>query len=284
MKNTLQSLLAFVYVWFGLTANAQTKPLENALLWEISGKELTEPSYVYGTMHMMCEKDFAISEQIKKAFQQSQKLVMELDMDDPAELASMQKMVMSEVPLSKSLTPAEYQRLDGFLQKSIGVGAATFENYTLVSILSVVIIKSLNCPPKSFELEFSEMASNKKIEILGLEKVAEQIAVFDHSYTNAELIEQLEYYDSAYLQKMTELYVAQNLNGLYAMIIDERFMDTKAKELMLDSRNQNWIKQMPAIMTKQSAFFAVGAGHLAGEKGLLTLLTKAGYTVKPIMK
>lgn len=284
MKNQLQSILAAVALLFGGMANAQTKPLENTLLWEISGKAMAQPSYLFGTMHMMCEADFAMPNRVKKALAQSQKLVLELDMDDPAELAAMQKMVMSDVPLSKTLTPEEYQKLDAILKKSVGVGASTFENYTLVSILSVVIIKALNCAPKSFELEFSQMAAQNKMEVLGLEKVAEQIATFDHSYTNAELIEQLEYYDTAFLKEMTKIYVSQNLNDLYAMIIDEKFMDANAKSFLLDQRNENWVKQMPTLMQKQSAFFAVGAGHLVGEKGLLALLTKAGYTVKPVMQ
>jgi len=283
MKNVLQSILA-LFIAFGSTAEAQNKPLENSLLWEISRNGLTSPSYLYGTMHMMCEKEYALSNPVKKAFEQSQKLVLELDMDDPAELARMQKMVMSDVPLSKTLSPTEYQKLDDFLKKSVGVGAATFENYTLLSILSVVMIKALNCAPKSFELEFSEMATQRKMEILGFEKVADQVSTFDNSYTNAELIDQLQEYDSAFLEEMTKVYVAQDLNGLYAMITDDRFMDGKAQNLLLDSRNANWIKQMPALMQKQQTFFAVGAGHLAGENGLIAALQRAGYTVKPLMK
>jgi uncharacterized protein YbaP (TraB family) len=283
MKKTFQSVLA-VFIAFGLTANAQTKPAENSLLWEISGNGLSNPSYLYGTMHLMCEKDFAISSQANRTFEQAQKLVLELDMDDAAELESMQKTVMSDVPLSKSLTPAEYQKLDAFLQKSIGVGVAPFENYTLLSILSVVIIKSLNCSPKAFELEFTQMAAKRDMEVLGFEKIAEQVAIFDHSYTNAELIEQLQYYDSAYLRQMTEVYVAQDLNKLYEMIAADRFMDDNARKSMLDSRNENWVKQMPATMQKQSTFFAVGAAHLPGDKGLLSLLARAGYTVKPVTK
>lgn len=36
-------------------------------------------------------------------------------------------------------------------------------------------------------------------------------------------------------------------------------------------------------MQKESTFFAVGAAHLGGEIGIIHLLRKAGYTVKPIM-
>ena len=67
------------------------------------------------------------------------------------------------------------------------------------------------------------------------------------------------------------------------MVNDPKFMDEKSKPVMLDNRNSNWVKDMPAMMKNESVFFAVGAAHLAGEKGVIQLLQKAGYTVKPII-
>ncbi|MNX99368.1 TraB family protein [compost metagenome] len=52
---------------------------------------------------------------------------------------------------------------------------------------------------------------------------------------------------------------------------------------MLDNRNNNWVKNMPELMKKESVFFAVGAAHLGGEEGVINLLKKAGYSVKPIL-
>jgi uncharacterized protein YbaP (TraB family) len=36
------------------------------------------------------------------------------------------------------------------------------------------------------------------------------------------------------------------------------------------------------LTANQSVLFAVGAGHLGGENGLLNLLKKQGYSVKPL--
>ena len=283
MKNSIKFAILTITALCGFTGSAQSKPIDNSLLWEVSGNGLAKPSYLFGTMHMMCEKDFNISDKTKKAFEQTQKLVLELDLDDPKELEEMQKMVQSKIPLSKTLTPEEYEKLDRFLKHQVGVGAATFENFTLVSILSFVIVKALNCPPKMFEMEFLQMASKKNMETLGLEKIQEQLTAFAQSYTNAELIGQLQYYDTAYLEQMVKVYNTENLDDLYTLIADKRFMDDNARKTMLDSRNENWVRQMPGLMQKQSTFFAVGAAHLTGNSGLLALLTKAGYTLKPVM-
>ena len=54
-------LLAFTAV-FGWTQTATDSLAadhpENSLLWEISGKDLSTPSYLYGTIHMIDKDDF----------------------------------------------------------------------------------------------------------------------------------------------------------------------------------------------------------------------------------
>jgi uncharacterized protein YbaP (TraB family) len=51
---------------------------------------------------------------------------------------------------------------------------------------------------------------------------------------------------------------------------------------LVDKRNNNWIPKLVDLFSKKSCFVAVGAGHLAGENGLINLLKKQGYTVEPI--
>ena len=51
---------------------------------------------------------------------------------------------------------------------------------------------------------------------------------------------------------------------------------------LIDNRNADWLTKMPAIMKAQPTLFAVGAGHLVGEKGVLALLRKAGYAVESV--
>ena len=68
MKTIKTLILGLVAVTsFSFSTQAQPKKAnENSLLWEISGNGLARPSYVYGTLHMMCESDFTIKEKVKK--------------------------------------------------------------------------------------------------------------------------------------------------------------------------------------------------------------------------
>jgi uncharacterized protein YbaP (TraB family) len=53
-------------------------------------------------------------------------------------------------------------------------------------------------------------------------------------------------------------------------------------EIMLDDRNEEWIDDMENLMKEEATFFAVGAGHLGGENGVISLLEKAGYKVEAV--
>ncbi|MDE6062759.1 MAG: TraB/GumN family protein [Duncaniella sp.] len=58
--------------------------------------------------------------------------------------------------------------------------------------------------------------------------------------------------------------------------------DEEWSERMLNKRNANWVRMMAGLLPTASILIAVGAGHLPGEKGLISLLRKEGYTVKPV--
>jgi uncharacterized protein YbaP (TraB family) len=55
------------------------------------------------------------------------------------------------------------------------------------------------------------------------------------------------------------------------------------EDILLYNRNMNWVKQLKTIMKAESVFVAVGAGHLVGTKGLIALLKKEGYKVRPLI-
>ena len=284
MKTIKTLILGLVAVTsFSFSTQAQTKKAnENSLLWEISGNGLARPSYVYGTLHMMCESDFTIKEKVKKAFDKSTKLALELDFDEPSEVKAMQEMSVSKVALSTLLIPEDYKKLDVLLKERVGAGANQFEHTSLHSLLSMIMFKALNCNPKMYEFEFLQMAQKRKMEILGLEKFATQLAAMDATFSPPVMVEQLSNYDKKYFDLLTQTYKSEDLKAIYEMVNDPKFMDEKSKPVMLDNRNSNWVKDMPAMMKNESVFFAVGAAHLGGEKGVIQLLQKAGYKVQPI--
>jgi uncharacterized protein YbaP (TraB family) len=59
---------------------------EKTLLWRISGKELIKPSYLFGTIHLICPGDYVWTRAMKQSLAACTQVCFELDMDDPAVL------------------------------------------------------------------------------------------------------------------------------------------------------------------------------------------------------
>ncbi|TCD12686.1 hypothetical protein EZ449_01180 [Pedobacter frigidisoli] len=74
----------------------------------------------------------------------------------------------------------------------------------------------------------------------------------------------------------------QDLKKIEALYAEKSGYTDEEFEDLLKNRNLAWMKILPEIMNKQTAFIAVGAGHLIDQWGLINLLRKSGYTVKPI--
>ena len=286
MKNLFKSVVTAIAVIFSLSTQAQTKApkLENSLLWEVSGNGLANPSYLYGTIHMICSADYFLSEKTKKAFDSSSKLVLEIDLSDPKQLSDMQQMAMGKEPLSKTLSAENLSKLDDILQKKTGMTIQQVDSFNLLTVMSLISMKSFGCNDlKFYEMNFIEAAKQKNLPIKGLETVKDQFEAFGNGYTDTEMIAMLEESSKDETIKLVSKYKEEDINALFEITTDKKYTSEKTKKNILDNRNVNWIKIMPELMKTESTFFAVGSAHLAGELGVINLLREAGYTVKPIM-
>lgn len=81
---------------------------------------------------------------------------------------------------------------------------------------------------------------------------------------------------------MVLLYKSKDIDKLYRMSISDDVFG-KYENVLLNKRNNNWISPMAKEMEAMPTFFAVGAGHLGGPNGIITLLRKKGYKVSAVM-
>lgn len=287
MKNLFKSAVAVFTILMSLSSQAQTKTtsLENSLLWEISGKGLSKTSYLYGTIHMICADDYFLSEKVKKAFESSDKLVLEVNLSDPAELAVMQQMAMGKETLDKTLTPEQLSKLEAILKEKAGLSVQQVNSYSLSTVMSLMSMKTFNCTDlKFYEMDFIAKAKERGIQVAGFESVKAQLGIIEKAYTNDEMLSMFENMNIAETSKLVSQYKKENIQDVYTNLTDVKNMNLIAKNEMLDKRNANWVQNLTQVVKDQSAFIAVGAAHLGGDLGVINLLRKAGYTVKPIMK
>jgi uncharacterized protein YbaP (TraB family) len=286
MKNLFTLVITVITIIFSGSAQSQTKSpkLEDSLLWEVSGNGLAKSSYLYGTIHMICEADYFVSEKTKKALDAADQLVLEVNLSDEKELANMQQLALGKEPLDKKLTPEQLSTLDGILKESTGMNIQQVNSLSLVSVMSLIFMKTFGCADlKFYELEFIKQAKKRPMEIGGLESIKSQFEILENAYTNDEMIVMLEEAVKEGASPLVGNYKSENIEAIFKNTTSEKLMNQRNRMAMLDTRNGNWVKQMPELMKKQSVFFAVGAAHLAGEEGVINLLRKAGYKVKPVM-
>ena len=120
-----------------------------------------------------------------------------------------------------------------------------------------------------------------------MESIEFQASVFDSIPYEEQAKELLKAIDEeakqdSFTNRMAAIYLAQDLDQIEPLTLEEEGGVSSYLELFLYGRNAIWIPAMEAAMKKQPALFAVGAAHLPGEKGVLNLLKKAGYKVEPV--
>lgn len=290
--NQIQCNRKLVVVLFFTLCSMQSiaqRDKTNTLLWEISGNGLQQPSYLFGTIHMICKEDFLISEIVKQKFNSSKQVYLELDMDDPQlQVTMMQQLQLPDKEsLKNKLGESHFKKLDSFLQKEMNMNLVMFDKFKPMMVMSILAQRLLPCDGiESYDMNFVKMASEQKKELFGLERVEDQVAVFDAIPDSMEIRSIMKMVNDFESQKkefsrISSLYKTQDLDALYQLMVESPEM-MGSQELLLDRRNRNWIPVMESVMKNSSTFFAVGAGHLAGSQGVLELLRKQGYKVKGI--
>ncbi len=270
-------------------ARAQA-PTESSLLWKIEGKNLTQPSYLYGTIHLICPSDFVLTDTLKGCLQQTEQLTLEIDMDDPGMMMAMMKsMSMREGKQLKDLLDTkDYNRLTAYFKDSVGMSIAPFERAKPFMLMSVLLNRVLTCQPQSYEMSLMGLAKKQKSEVVGLETVEEQMAVFDSiPYTDQAkmLITLMDSLPQARQEfsKMVAVYKKQDLAGLYNLTLESDFEMENQQAVLLTDRNKRWIPIIEKQVAEKPTFVAVGAAHLGGEEGVIALLRKEGFSVVPVL-
>ena len=246
---------AVLFICVAFSANAQ-------LLWKVSGNGLNQPSYIIGTHHLA---PFSIMDSIaglQKAMNETQQVYNKFCKEN----------LMLDLSAAPKLKPA-------FLLNNVVVAAY------------VKHIGKFN-PQEQLDTFFQSQATQNGKKVDGLETAEFQFNLLFNGYSlqrQAQLlmctINNINT-EVESLKKLTNAYMRQDLNQMLR-ISEERKGNqcdpTPGEEdAMIYNRNKAWSEKLPAIMKTAPTFIAVGALHLPGDKGLLNLLKKQGYTVEPV--
>ncbi|PUZ22539.1 hypothetical protein GA0116948_109139 [Chitinophaga costaii] len=280
------NLIAFLL--FTLPAFSQQQE-NNALLWKISGHGLSQPSYLFGTMHVLCQEDLNLSPAVMHALDSTQALYLELKMDDPAMVGEMQQHLLGGegYSLKKLFTPGDFALTAAYFKDSLHTSLDAYEKFKLFTPTAVLTMHLLPCKTQgSLEMALMNYVKPKGHPVLGLETVAEEMSTIDEVPDSVQLSGILEVVRDpakarANFARLRTAYLAQRLDSMMA-IAQENKADAAALQLLTIKRNQHWMPVIEKAMHAQPVFIACGAYHLLTPHGLLALLRNDGYTLTPV--
>jgi uncharacterized protein YbaP (TraB family) len=263
-----------------------TKKKKNSLLWQISGKEMKDPSYFFGTMHVRDNRAFRGIDFLKSCIENCDSFAAEFDLQD-ADQRQLQAAarIQDGQSLEDLLNPRVYKKLDKLLVRETGHSLDNFKYSSpilLLNVLSEAQFQSENTMALDSTLYSIAQEADKKL--LGLETFQAQISVFG-KVSLKEQCRSLRNIATNFksfkreIKKTCELYITGDIQKLAKKT--KRSIGSMRRVLLYD-RNITMADNFEIFSAENSLFAAVGAGHLGGQKGVLRLLKKKGYTIKPV--
>ena len=288
MKKIILYCLFFI---FGISTT------QGQLLWKITGNGLKNPSYLFGTHHLIPIQFLDSVPGLYPAFNSAKMVVSEVVLNNLDATPAIRKAALlpDTITIRGLLNQAEYEFVNQELTNTLRMSLDNL-NKTHPSLISKLYELELYKKYEHFEENtqsdtyFQLVAAKKGKPIAGLETVEQQVKLLFPenikketqllvaSIRNKEMLIQE-------MREMNQLYREGNLDALEVLANQSNKQWNVSEEenkKLIDDRNINWVKQLPDLIKNNSCFVAVGALHLPGNKGLIKLLKNEGYKVIPV--
>jgi uncharacterized protein len=262
--------------------------LAKTLLWRISLPEKSNVHYLFGTMHLSSDDayssfDLAKNYMAKCAIYQAE---MALDFDPQLQAANLR--FRSGEQLSDFIPSRRYAKMDRMLKKSFGLPLATVQDiipFYLIQLLTERVVATPTTHRLPLDYALWHHALSLGMNVGGLETIEEQMTVLhniphDVSLKTLHTIVRNPARFKESIRSVTKLYRAGDVNGLH---IHARKQLGTLRSLLMYERNKVMAERLQAKLGGHATFSAVGAAHLGGNFGIISLLKKKGFLVRPIM-
>ena len=282
----MKFLIVSVFLSFLSFAQSNT----SSLLWEIQGPQQEKASYIFGTMHLMDDAHFYFPKKLEKLVSTVDAVCLEIG-DVQHTLINPELLMLKEGSFLTKLSEMQMDTLCSWAKIKLLMDKDQFIiNFSKAKpflIYQLILQNELPDHLQSQEIKIEEiLATKKKKMTLGLETIESQLALFDSIPTVSQI--NLIMTELAELSKVLtnfnltqENYLLQDVDNIHKELMKD-IQDPYFNLKFIDERNAAWVKKIMPLTANQTVLFAVGAGHLGGESGLLNLLRKQGYSVKPM--
>jgi len=285
-------VVIFLFAVFAKDSISQPK---KSFLWKVRSK--TNTVYVLGSIHYLKKEMYPLDEKIEKAFDQSNILGVEANVDNVSKM-DVQKLVESafysgDETLGKHLSPEAFELVKKQLTE-LGASLEAANKYRpwflALSLASIEIVKLGFDPNYGIDRYFLAKATEKK-KIVELESLEYQINLFSAlSEKDQELFLLYTLKDIKVLEreldKLIKAWAAGDEKGI-ELIMTQSIKEDKRlipiyKKLVLE-RNKKMVSKIEEYLKEKEPFFViVGAGHLVGNQGIIELLKGKGFLLEQL--
>lgn len=259
---------------------------DNSLLYEISGNGLKTPSYLYGTIHIQRKEVFDFDTLVMQLFDTCQAYAMEVAMDEVNPMKAA-KMMTLEKPLDSLISMEKFHKLDSIYEAETGSKLGMMKMTKPFFLIAQLMAEDIGGDMEmALDFYLFTKAKEAKKKTIGIEKFEEQMAAVDQLTIEEQvdiIIKSVEDSTSsmAKFDELLKMYLDGNLMDLMKMMEDPAYPE-KFNKAFLHDRNIRMADRIAEISKEQMTFNAIGAAHLAGPDGVVALLRKKGFEVKPI--
>ena len=280
-----------------LPARAEAQPSETrfakGLLWRVSRSGIA-PSYVFGTIHLADPRVLAIPDPVSRALARSRRYYTESFQGEREAARFLEAGQFDDGRRLEPLIGAEaYAKVVAMLRER------QLPDEIVARLKPWAALANLTVTPEDYEKvtldqRLAEIARERKLRVLGLEGVEEQIAVFDRIPldTQVELLKHaLEHRDelAAMIEPALRAWMNRDLAGVYlaSTRAAERYPEVAGHyrilfQRVVENRSIVMAHRLTVPLREGGAFVAVGANHLYGAGGMLVLIEKQGYRVERV--
>jgi uncharacterized protein YbaP (TraB family) len=252
--------------------------------------------WLLGSVHYLRASDHPLPEVIDDLYSRAGTLVMEIDLDD-IDAAQSRSEFLSAAMLARGTTLPDVLAPETYMlaqtrAQALGIDLTLLKNFepwlVAITMLELGVGQLGFSAEHGIEQYLLRKAQLDGKEVLGLETLATQIAIFDDLSPDQQeaLLEQtLAEIDSAedVMNQMVDAWRAGRLEELSATLMEDFAEFPELYSTLVIERNNRWIETLEALLAKPDRHLViVGALHLVGEHNVVDLLARDGFLVEPI--
>lgn len=288
-------------ILFSIAAIAMALSSQAQLLWKVTGGDSKGDSYIFGTHHIAPVAILDSIQGFADALNSVSTVYGELEMAEmtsPAvqQVAMRHSMAPADSTLSKLLSAEQLDSVSAVLGKYTGgmlTAAALDPMKPVVVSTQLGVMQSMVAFPEftgqqQLDQVIQERAQLAGKAVKGLETAEQQFAILmggSLSRQAEQLMKDIRKEEKTIedAKTLAAAYMSADLDAMERLFNDpETGMSPETAKALIYDRNDNWIAQLREILPADKVMIVVGAGHLIGEKGILSQLRNAGYEVTAV--